>query len=375
MRNKHGRLYILAVLAMAMVLTLGTQLVASADEGDAAQAAGVVELTLEDAIRLAVANSSSVKTANLDRRLAEISLIEQNAQGEENVSAEAKAKTEKAYADAQEAVVDAIKSVALSVEQSYYSLLKAFDRVASAERSLEAQQRQLEIVKVKYEAGIEAKNSYDTAVDNVTNAEKSLASAKFSLETELIRFNSSLGLDVNTQVVLVDKFEFQPVEVTLEESIAFALENRDDIKSRVQALEDARKALDRAVQIPGSTKIDIEKAEISVIKAEMQLESTRINAIVAVRNSYTSLQNAADAVVSAQKALDKAQETLDKTKARYEAGLATLNSVSDAERSLVEAEIKLAQSVYDYNNANASFCQAIGKDYVSIDALVEANGQ
>lgn len=375
MRNEHGRLYILAVFAMAIVLTLGMQLAALANEGDAAQAADVVELTLEDAIKLAVSSSTSVKTANFDRRLAEISLIEQNAQGEENVSAEAKAKTEKAYADAQEAVVDAIKSVALSVEQSYYSLLKAFDRVASAERSLEAQKRQLEIVKVKYEAGIEAKNSYDTALDNVTNAEKSLASAKFSLETELIRFNSSLGLDVNIQVVLVDKFEFQPVEVSLEESIAFALENRDDIESRVQALEDARKALDRAVQIPGSTKIDIEKAEISVAKAEMQLESTRINAIVAVRNSYTSLQNAADAVVSAQKALDKAQETLDKTKARYEAGLATLNSVGDSERSLVEAEIKLAQSVYDYNNANASFCQAIGKDYVSIDALVEASGQ
>lgn len=369
--GSHGKLHLLVVLALTVVLTLSLQLVAAAEEGETASDPAVLELSLEDAIRLALDNSTTVKTAKLDERLAEIALLELKAQGDDYVSAEAKETREKAYRDAQEAVVNAMKSVVLSVEKSYYSLMKAFHRVASAERSLEAKVRQLEVASLKYEAGMEPKSALDTAQDGVEAAEKSLASVEFALETEQIRFNTAIGLDLDTRVVLVDEFAYQPVEVDLEESIACAVENRDDIQSRILALEDAKKALERTVQIPGHTKIDSEKAQISVIKAEMSLESTRTNALIAVRSAYTSLLTAGDNVESSMESLKKAEEDLEKAKARYDAGLATLNAVSDAEANLVEAEIKLAQSVYDYNTANADFCQAIGNDYVSIDDLLE----
>ncbi len=368
--KRYGKKHVLVALALAVVSVMGMHIVAAAEESAASEPA-VLELTLEDAIRLAFENGSTVKTAKLDERLAEIALMETRAQGEESVSAETMATREKAYEDAKEAVVEAMKSTALSVEKSYYSLLKALQRVASAERSLEAKVRQLEVVSVKFEAGIESKSALDTSQDGVEAAEKQLASAEFALETERIRFNSSLGLDPAVIVVLVDEFAYKPVEVTLEESIAYALENRDDIKSRVLALDEARKSFERTQQIPGYTKIDAEKASISLVKAEMQLASTRTNAVVAVRSAYTSLVSAGDNVEAALESLTKAKESLEKTKARYEAGLATLNQVNDAEAAVVEAEIKLTQTVYDYNTANADFCQAIGKDYVSIDDLIE----
>jgi outer membrane protein TolC len=264
-----------------------------------------------------------------------------------------------------------MKSTAISVEKSYYSLLKALQRVASAERSLEAKVRQLEIVSLKFEAGIEPKSALDNAEDGVKTAEKQLANAEFALETERIRFSSALGLDLAAKVVLVDEFAYKPVEVSLEESVAYALENRDDVQARVLALEEAKKSLERTEQIPGHTKIDTEKASINLVKAEMQLASTRTNALVAVRGAYTSLLTAGDNVEAAMESLRKAEEALEKAKARYEAGLATLNTVNDAEAAVIEAEIRLTQSVYDYNVANADFCQAIGKDYVSIDDLIE----
>ena len=80
-------------------------------------------------------------------------------------------------------------------------------------------------------------------------------------------------------MVLVDEFAYKPVEVSLEESVAYALENRDDA-GRVLALEEAKKSLERTEQIPGHTKIDTEKASINLVKAEMQLASTRTNALV-----------------------------------------------------------------------------------------------
>jgi outer membrane protein TolC len=369
--KRYGNVRVLAVLALAVVLTMGMQVVAAAEESVTSREPAVVELTLEDAIRLALDNGATVKTARLDERLAEIALMELRAQGDENVSAETMQAREKAYKDAQEAVIEAMKSTAISVEKSYYSMMKALQRVASAERSLEAKVLQLEVVSLKFDAGIEPKSALDAAQEGVKTAEKQLASAKFALETEQIRFNSSLGLDLAAKVVLVDEFPYKPVEITLEESIAYALENRDDIQTRVLAVEEAKKSLERTEQIPGHTKIDIEKANISLAKAEMQLASTRTNAMVAVRGAYASLQTAADNVESAMESLRKAEEALEKAKARYEAGLATLNAVNDAEAAVVEAEIRLAQSVYDYNAANADFCQAIGKDYVSIDDLIE----
>lgn len=372
MRRVHCKSFILTVIAIATVI-FGAQLVGAAQGGATPSQADVVELTLEDAIQLAVSNSTSVKTATLDERLAEIALLEQAAMGEENVSSEARKTTEQAYADAQQAVIDAIKSVAVSAESSYYSLIKAFDRVASAERALETSKNQLETVKVKYEAGIENKSALETAEDGVDSAERSLRDAQFALETEMIRFNLSIGLETTTQVKLVHEFQYAPVEVDLEESIAYAMENRDDIEKAMLTLEKAQIELDRRNQIPGYTKIDIERAEISLAKAQMSLESTRTNALIAVRNAYSGLLAAAAAVESATDSIKKAEDSLAKAQARYDAGLATLNSLNDAERALVEAETRLAQSVYDYNMAYASFCQAIGEDYVTVDLIDPQN--
>lgn len=193
--KRYGNVRVLAVLALAVVLTMGMQVVAAAEESVTSREPAVVELTLEDAIRLALDNGATVKTARLDERLAEIALMELRAQGDENVSAETMQAREKAYKDAQEAVIEAMKSTAISVEKSYYSMMKALQRVASAERSLEAKVLQLEVVSLKFDAGIEPKSALDAAQEGVKTAEKQLASAKFALETEQIRFNSSLGLE------------------------------------------------------------------------------------------------------------------------------------------------------------------------------------
>lgn len=374
MRRVRCKSLILTVFAIAVSI-IGAQLVAVAQEGGATGQVDVVELTLEDTIRLAVSSSNAVKIAMLDQRLAEIALLEQTAMGEENVSAEARKSAEQAYADAQKAVEDAIKSAAVSAESSYYSLLKAFDRVASAERALEVSENQLETVRVKFEAGIENKSALESAEQGVVSAEKSLRDARFALETEMIRFNLGVGLDISTQVRLVHEFKYEPVEVDLEESIAFAMENRDDIQKAVLSLEKAQTDLERRRQIPGYTKIDIERAEISLVKAEMSLESTRTNALIAVRNAYSGLLAAAATVESAAESIEKAKDALTKAQTRYDAGLATLNSLKDAERALIDAETKYAQSVYDYNMAYANFCQAIGIDYISVDMIKIGNGE
>lgn len=146
----------------------------------------------------------------------------------------------------------------------------------------------------------------------MVSAEKSLRDARFALETEMIRFNLGVGLDISTQVRLVHEFKYEPVEVDLEESIAFAMENRDDIQKAVLSLEKAQTDLERRRQIPGYTKIDIERAEISLAKAEMSLESTRTNALIAVRNAYSGLLAAAATVESAAESIEKAKDALTK---------------------------------------------------------------
>ena len=64
--RKNGKLHVLVVLALAVVLTMGMHIVAAAEESAASSESATLELTLEDAIRLAFENGSTVKTAKLD---------------------------------------------------------------------------------------------------------------------------------------------------------------------------------------------------------------------------------------------------------------------------------------------------------------------
>lgn len=326
---------------------------------EAAQAKPL-ELGLAQAVQLALEKSTDIETAELDARLAELDLIEVESKGLEFVSQEALAQAEERYLQAQEAVAKAEIDVARQAEYAYYDLLDAQDAVASARRALDAAETEYEVAKVKFEAGREAQSNVEEAAERVASRKVSLQRAIYAEETERIRFISVLGLPADAEVILTEEFSYQPFEVDLNESISYALQNRDDILTRAEAVTEAEENL-AVLKSTGAAPAEIERAEIELRKAQIALVKAENAALLAVRNAYSALLAAADQVLSSKQQLADAQNELAKVRTRFEAGLATANEVQAAESSLADAQAKLRQAICLHNKARHSFYDAIGR--------------
>jgi len=224
------------------------------------------------------------------------------------------------------------------------------------------------------EAGLESKSSVDAAGEALESAIKAVDKAVFALDTEWIAFKNKVGLEPESRVELLDDFEYKPIEVDLDESIVYAMENKDNIVNAEEAVEDARVALEVAKQV--STPVDIEKAEIALRKAEISLENARSNVTVSVRNAYAALNGAMDSVTNNEEAIADAGESLQRVQAKFEVGLATSTELADAETAVESARRAYAQSVYTFNMQKASFYSTIGQEYSVVDDLIgEASGE
>jgi outer membrane protein TolC len=336
----------------------------------AQDASEVLKLTLADAINRAIEHSPEVKKAQLDLRLAEINYMEIESAGVENLSPLQLENAQLNLERAKEAVINVMKNVALNMEDSYYQLIKARAQLEAAKRSVESKERQYNIVKVQYEAGRESQKNFDQAKRGWDDALQTLENQTFSLETQMMEFCLALGVKYGTEIELVDRFPYEPLDIDLTEAINYALENRSDIKTRRKAVEDALEKVVLADN-PWTPAIELERAKIALSKAEIDLTTTEANIAIIVRKAYASFLSVDRNVLLRQSNLDSAILELEKIKIQYEKGFATYNNVWDAEARVEDATQQLLDAVFNYNKGKASFYQAIGKEYIEIDLLSE----
>lgn len=110
----------------------------------------------------------------------------------------------------------------------------------------------------------------------------------------------------------------------------------------------------------GKTKARISQADISIRKAMVDIEDTKLGLSLANENAKTQIKNSLLVINSNENNVKLAKDVLDNTQNNYRNGLATLTELLDAENAYADAQNNLTTSLLNYKVAEVQLIKANG---------------
>jgi outer membrane protein len=288
------------------------------------------------------------------------------------------------------------EQIILAVKQAYYGVVQTKYNVLVAEDTVKQTQQQLEQAKGFYEVGTKPKFDVTQAEVNLSSAKLNLIRNENAFKIAKVTLNNVMGIPDAPEYTLDETMTFVKYEITLEDALSKAYQNRPDLQSIVLKRQAAKRSIDLAktgyypvlngnagytwsgeefpldhgwnigatVSFPlfsgFLTKYQVEeaKANLNVIKANEELLKQTI--FLEVQEAYLTLRSAEDAIPTAKLRVEQAQENLEIANGRYAAGVGNPLEVTDAEVGLANARTSYIQALYVDKVAQASLEKAMG---------------
>ena len=265
--------------------------------------------------------------------------------------------TEVAYLLAQKYKDLSENKLKLSVETTYYNVLKAQKNLAIKRENLKYFQDQLKIAQTGYKIGTRAKVDVTVAESAVASYQALVVTEENNYRSNVIDLNRLMGLDLDITLKLTSQPSLDKIsaEIDVDGTIKDALDNNVSILEYKKKSEVAKVMADVARRFNGpgipvysTSEIDAQTAEVSVSKQSALLKA-------AIKKSYFSLVTLEQSMDWQTKEVEKAKENARVYALKYEAGLATSLDAKKAVIDLEQAEVNLSQSIYQYNTLKSSF--------------------
>jgi len=289
------------------------------------------------------------------------------------------------------------EQVIQSIKQTFYAVVQAkYNRIA-VEDTVKQTQQHLEQAKGFYEVGTKPKFDVIKAEVDVSTAKLNLIKAENDYRIAVVNLNNAMGVPGAPEYTLQENLSFEKYEITFEEAMSRAYENRPDLKSAVAQSQAAEVGIDSAKTgyypfLTGNasynwaggsvseldhgynvgavisfpifsgflTKYQVQQARANLNVLKANEESTRHQVYLDVQQAYLTLRAAEEAIPTAKLGVEQAQENLDIANGRYAAGVGNPVEVTDAEVSLVNARLAYIQTLYADKVAQANLEKAMG---------------
>ena len=257
-----------AILAGVMAFSLYTNV------GFAAQA---VNMTLDEAIQIALENNRIIKQSIADRESARWQLSEARRRGNPNLSWSTQAQAiggsyydsyerKRAFNNTLEATMpiydggtlkegriaaryglnaadlnleDALQNVRYQTTSYYYRILQTADQVAVSEEQVKTLQEHLRIVNAQFRAGTVAKADVLSTEVRLANAQQTLVSYRNNYDIAMATLCNYLLLPVDTVVRPPEQLSYNKYNLDLTNCTAYALTNRPDAAAADYAVKQA----------------------------------------------------------------------------------------------------------------------------------------
>jgi outer membrane protein TolC len=307
-------------------------------------------------------------------------------------SREAQRAAELSAADAREIVVYVVTA-------SYLQVLAESAVVDSAKVQVENAQAIFQQASDRFTAGLSAKIDMTRSQVELETQQQRLTAEQANYAKQKIALARLIGLSPGQAFSLADKLPYAPLEnITLEQALILASQNRSDLKAadaQLHAAEFARKAavaehyptlgivadygvigvnpanshgtFDVSGQLlfpiwaGGRTHGDIIEADATLKQRRAEYESVRSRVEADVRNAYLDLNAAAELVRVAQSRRDLARDELTQSTDRFSSGVADTVEVTQAQEVVASAESDYIANLNAHNLAKASVARAIGQ--------------
>lgn len=295
--------------------------------------------------------------------------------------------------------------LAVDVARSYYQVIQQRQLLAVARQSLERSESLRRASTARLEVGLVSKLDVYRAELQASQAQESMVRAEASLDSELERFRTLLGLSPSDPLqpealVLPEDIadDIEPVEILTQR----ALENRLDLLETRDEVGDARRtaslarqnllpqldlnlgvtqfgngttygnafhSAERRVNLFFSTSYPLERSNDAASKAVAQLDVTsrertlrqrQLDLEAEVRSAVRELQRIRKSIELQRKGVEVAEQQRRLATLRYQRGLASNFDVVDAEGSLVVARSALVGLLTSYQVARVDLLRVTG---------------
>ncbi len=292
-----------------------------------------------------------------------------------------------------------IQEIKYQTTAAYYQMLQRRALMKIEQDAVNLLQEHLNNVNFQYEVGTIAKSDVLASKVQLAARQQSLVTAEGDYLNSMADLNNLIGLPINTNLAAKDELTYEKYSKTLEECIAYALENRPDgiaaeyaIKQAEMSLKSAKggyrpsvsASINKNVAGEGSfsqnhseswsaglslswdifdngvtsSQVHAAQSELEKIKSQALQMKERIE--LEVTKAYTDLTSAEKNIRTTADAIKMAEEDYFIAQLRYSEGIDTNLSVMDAQEKLTEAQTNYYNALYSYNIARAALDKATG---------------
>ena len=289
------------------------------------------------------------------------------------------------------------QTIAVNVKTSYFTLLLARRLVGVNAAALDRALLNLKSAQGFYAVGTQPKSFVTRAEVDVANGRVSLIQAQNAVALARVSLNTAMGIAINTPTEVKDVLAYEPYSVDSESLVTEALQHRPEYLA-IKAQADSAAATLRqkfrnffpnvvasgtyggaraefneiynyGVQLTwsifdgGSMIAQYKEAKANVDAFQARVRDTELTVWQDVQQSYLTMISAEQQIGAAQKAVDSAQENFQLSQGRFDAGVANIIELTDAQLALTQAQSSEAQALANYRISIAQLERAIGRRY------------
>src|SRR2546423_6243337 len=141
----------------------------------------------------------------------------------------------------------AYQTVIVNVQQAYFSLQQTQRLVTVNEEAITQFQKQLDLAKGRFKAGVAPKIDVTTAEVDFSNAQLDLITARNNALVARVTLSNAMGIQTTSPYRVPDPSQVQAYQISLDEAVARAMQLRPEIISQ-RAQERAAEAAIKAAQ-------------------------------------------------------------------------------------------------------------------------------
>lgn len=311
-------------------------------------------LTLNDAVTKALANSKSVKNAAVevdstrilrDQKAEDVGFILTEPSG--NLSIDAAfanlLTTDLTWQMSYKTLTVQQDSVALGACKKYWDVQQSLVALDAARTSLKQADQDILKARVSQRVGLISNADLIAAEAKYASAKGSLDKAQNDLETAYTALNQAIGLASGDRPVLVEELTFTPLDkdVNLDVAVNHTLQKSPSIWLANEKVN-IQKYAKESIYFTGSyTQYEVRNNNVT--QAVNDYASTKEAAETLTRNLYYSVRTLEENYPAAEQAVKLAEENLRVGQVKYQVGMATRADVAALETALAQARQSLLQ--------------------------------
>ena len=141
---------------------------------------------------------------------------------------------------------NAKQQIAWEVARAFYQVLQYKDIISVREEEINNLNTHLQNVQLQYEVGTVALSDVLSTNVQIANSKQALNSARANFQNAVANLNNIIGLPVDSPVTIAEEFNFVPFDKSEEECLEFALNNRPDAKAAALNVKSSEETISQA---------------------------------------------------------------------------------------------------------------------------------